>query len=222
MLMLMLGLISFIPVIFMFVLIPGNFAVQALAGTVVLTLSFTGIIASQSVYYNKHVIRYQDMLVASPVTPFSYSLGLSMGTLMASAPALVLSYGLLLLAKLIGPVEFLLAFLSSMVLWLAMVFVGFALGSSTKNVRRANSVPQLLSFIFGFIPPVYYPLGALPAAMQPIAMLIPTTDAAQLAKYYFGLVPMSAVEVAVAWGYLIVFAMVMAFLTMRKARWVDP
>ena len=185
MLLVMLGLIAFIPVIFMFVLIPGGFAVQALAGTIVLTLSFTGIYASQSVYYNKQVMRYQDMLVASSVTPLSYSLGLSVGTLIASLPALVLSFGLLLIAKPVGPIEFLLALSSAMVLWCAMVFVGFALGSSTKNVRRANSVPQLLSFVLGFIPPVYYPLGALPPEVQPVAMIIPTTHAAQLAKYYF-------------------------------------
>jgi len=217
-----LGLISFIPVIFMFVLVPGGMATQALVGAVVLTLSFTGILASQSIYYNKYVMRYQDMLVASRVTPVSYAVGLSLGTLIISIPALVLSFGLLLALKMIGPVEFLLVLLSSLLMWMAMVFVGFAIGSSTKNVRRANSVPQILSFMLGFIPPVYYPLSALPASVQPFAMLIPTTHAAQLAKYYFGLVSMSQTEIVIGWVYLIGFAAAMAFLTLKKAHWVDP
>jgi len=217
-----LGLISFIPVIFMFVLVPGNFAIQALVGTVALTLSFTGILASQSIYYNKHVMRYQDMLVASKVTPTSYMLGLSMGTIIISIPALALSFGLLLILKPIGPLDFLLSLLSMLTLWIAMVFVGFIIGSSTKNVRRANSVPQIVSFMLGFIPPVYYPLSALPPAAQPFALLIPTTHAAQLAKYYFGLVSMSSIDIAISWVYLIVFAVLMALLSLRRARWVDP
>jgi len=53
-------------------------------------------------------------------------------------------------------------------------------------------------------------------------MLIPTTDAAQLAKYYFGLVSMSQNEVIFSWVYTILFAVTMAYLTTRKARWVDP
>lgn len=218
-----LGLISFIPVIFMFVLMPDrNNAVGALVGAIVLTLSFTGILASQSIYFNKHVSRYQDMLVASRVTPFSYALGLTMGTVIISIPALALSYGFLLVSKPVGPVEFLLSLAASLVLWVAMVFLGFAIGSSTKNVRRANSVPQIVSFMLGFIPPVYYPLAAIPEAARPIAMLIPTTDAAQLAKYYFGLVEMSQTEIIFSWIYLALFAVAMAYLTTRKARWVDP
>jgi len=221
-----LGLISFIPVIFMFVLMPDKkSAIGALVGAIVLTLSFTGILASQSIYFNKHVSRYQDMLVASRVTPFSYALGLTMGTVIISIPALALCYGFLLLSHPVGPLEFLLSLASSLVLWIAMVFVGFAIGSSTKNVRRANSVPQIVSFMLGFIPPVYYPLSALqglPDAGRYLVMLIPTTDAAQLAKYYFGLESMSGSEVIFAWIYLVLFAVAMAYLTTRKARWVDP
>jgi len=69
---------------------------------------------------------------------------------------------------------------------------------------------------------VYYPLSALPASVQPFAMLIPTTHAAQLAKYYFGLVSMSQTEIVIGWVYLIGFAAAMAFLTLKKAHWVDP
>src|SRR2546426_855048 len=107
---------------------------------------------------------------------------------------------------------------------IGLVFVGFAIGATTKNARRANSIPQVLSIALGFLPPVYYPLERLhdiPIA-QAVAMLIPTTHAAQLAKYYFGLISIPAWQVWVGWIYLLGFAALMGFLASRRAHWVDP
>jgi ABC-2 type transport system permease protein len=107
-------------------------------------------------------------------------------------------------------------------MWIGLVFVGFAIGATTKNARRANSIPQVLSIALGFLPPVYYPLSFLPAIAQPLAMLIPTTHAAQLAKYYFGLIQISTSEIVIGWTYLLGFAALMGFLASRRAHWVDP
>ncbi len=109
-----------------------------------------------------------------------------------------------------------------MLLWIGLVFVGFAIGATTKNARRANSIPQVLSIALGFLPPVYYPLDRLPSIAQPFAMLIPTTHAAQLAKYYFGLIQIPLSEVLIGWAYLLGFAALMGFLASRRAHWVDP
>jgi hypothetical protein len=53
-------------------------------------------------------------------------------------------------------------------------------------------------------------------------MLIPTTHAAQLAKYYFGLIQIPLSEVLIGWAYLLGFAVLMGFLASRRAHWVDP
>ena len=111
---------------------------------------------------------------------------------------------------------------TAFLLWIGLVFVGFAIGATTKNARRANSIPQVLSIALGFLPPVYYPLDRLPAIVQPIAMLIPTTHAAQLAKYYFHLIDIPPSQVAIGWAYLIGFAALMGFIASRRAHWVDP
>src|SRR5207247_11197306 len=109
-----------------------------------------------------------------------------------------------------------------LLLWVWRVFVGFAIGGTAKNARRANAIPQVRSIAMGFLPPGYYPLSRLPAIAQPFAMLIPTTHAAQLAKYYFGLIQISASELVIGWAYLLGFAALMGFLASRRAHWVDP
>jgi len=218
------SLVSFLPVFFLALFSGGSGALPALVGAAVLSLAFVGLGVSQSVYYNKHWFRLQDVLVASPVSPLSYALGLSFSTLIASSPAVILSFSILLVYVPIVPIRFLAVLAVAALIWLAMVFIGYAIGLSIRSQRRANSFPQVLGFLFGFVPPVYYPLSLLPAYLRPVAMLVPSTDAAQLAKYYFGLLPttLSSTEVFSSWAYLVGFVAVMAFITARKAHWVDP
>ncbi len=224
MMMVIISLISFLPVFFLLVFSGGDVsrALPALVGAVVLSLAFVGMGVAQSVYFNKHWFRFQDILVASPVSALSYALGLAISTLIAAAPALVLSFGILLVSRPVGPLNFLAVVAVSLLMWLAMVFIGYFIGLTTKNTRRANSIPQVLGFLLGFLPPVYYELKVLPAFLQPIAMLVPTTHAAQLAKFYFGMVSLSRAEVLIGWAYMLGFVALMAALTLRKARWVDP
>src|SRR5213596_2310923 len=222
MLLVVISLFSFLPVIFIFVFADQKSAMQSLVGAIVLTFSFTGLFASQSVYFNKQWFRFQDMLVASKVSPASYAVGLSVSGLVVALPGVLVALVLLLLSGPAPAFGILVALATSLLLWIGLVFVGFAIGATTKNARRANSIPQVLSIALGFLPPVYYPLSRLPAIAQPIAMLIPTTHAAQLAKYYFGLISIPASEVVIGWAYLLGFAALMGFIASRRAHWVDP
>ena len=225
MLLVVISLFSFLPVIFIFVFAtaPGA-AVQSLVGAIILTFAFTGLFASQSVYFNKQWFRFQDMLVASRVSPASYAVGLSVSGLVVALPGVLVALVLVLLSAPVPAIGVLVALATALLLWIGLVFVGFAIGATTKNARRANSIPQVLSIALGFLPPVYYPLSTLdhyPVA-QAFAMLIPTTHAAQLAKYYFGLIDIPGWQVALGWAYLLGFTALMGFLASRRAHWVDP
>ncbi|TLZ75014.1 MAG: ABC transporter permease [Methanobacteriota archaeon] len=225
MLLVVISLFAFLPVIFIFVFADQKSAVQSLIGAIVLTFSFTGLFASQSVYFNKQWFRFQDMFVASKVSPASYALGLSVSGLVVALPSVVVAMILLVLSGPATVVGIVLVIATSSLLWIGLVFVGFAIGATTKNARRANSIPQVLSIALGFLPPVYYPLDRLAAypIAQAFAMLIPTTHAAQLAKYYFGILPgLPTWQVWVGWAYLLGFAAAMGVFASRRAHWVDP
>ncbi len=224
MLLVVISLFSFLPVIFIFVFANQASAVQSLIGAIVLTFSFTGLFASQSVYFNKQWFRFQDMFVASRVSPASYALGLSVSGLVVALPSVVVALSILILSGVASVVGILLVIATSAILWIGLVFVGFAIGATTKNARRANSIPQVLSIALGFLPPVYYPLDRLQSfpIAQALAMLIPTTHAAQLSKYYLGLISMPGWQVGVGWAYLLGFAALMGVFASRRAHWVDP
>src|SRR5439155_24660838 len=105
-------------------------------------------------------------------SPASYALGLSLSGLVVALPGVVVASVFLLLSGVSGAAEVVLLLATAFLLWIGLVFVGFAIGATTKNARRANSIPQVLSIAIAFLPPVYYPLDRLRAIVQPLAMLI--------------------------------------------------
>lgn len=223
MLMVLLSLISFLPVLFIYVFNAGASAFQqSVVGAIVLSLAFAGIGSAQSVYFNKHWFRFQDIFVASRVSPITYAVGLSVSTLLVSMPALVIALAILALQPTATVLGILAVILVSAVTWMAMLLLGFVLGASTKNTRRANSLPQLLGLLLGFLPPVYYPLSTVPGYLQPLALAVPTTHAAELAKYYAGLITLPPYELWLGWLYLIGFVAVMVLLAATRAHWTDP
>ncbi len=223
MLMVLLSLISFLPVLFIFAFGVGQGALlQSVIGAIVLSLAFAGIGSAQSVYFNKHWFRFQDILVASRVSPISYALGLSVSTLLVSLPALVIAFAVLLLETPMGILGLLALLAVAGLTWMAMLLMGFALGASTKNTRRANSLPQLLGLLLGFLPPVYYPLSTVPSYLQPLALAVPTTHAAELSKYYAGLITLPPYELWLGWIYLIGFVAAMIAIAAKRAHWMDP
>ncbi len=223
MLLILLSLIAFLPVLFIFAFgVGGGALLASVVGAIVLSLAFAGIGSAQSVYFNKHWFRFQDIFVASRVSPISYALGLSVSTLLVSLPALVIAFAVLMLDTPMGVLGLLALLAVAGLTWMAMLLMGFALGASTKNTRRANSLPQLLGLLLGFLPPVYYPLSQLPPALQPLALALPTTNAAQLAKYYAGLIPLTPLEFWFGWAYLVGFVAAMVVIASRMAHWMDP
>jgi hypothetical protein len=134
MLLVVISLFSFLPVIFIFVFAtaPGA-AIQSLVGAIVLTFSFTGLFASQSVYFNKQWFRFQDMLVASRVSPASYAIGLSVSGLVVALPGVLVALALLLLSGPTTAAGVLLLLATSLLLWIGLVFVGFAIGCDDEE-----------------------------------------------------------------------------------------
>ena len=57
--------------------------------------------------------------------------------------------------------------------------VGLLIASRIRNLRVLQQVTQIVAFGFSFFAPVYFPLSVVPRYLLPLAMLEPTTYAAQ-------------------------------------------
>ena len=63
----------------------------------------------------------------------------------------------------------------------ASVFLGLALAMRIRKHTNISAITNPISALLMMLPPVFYPLAALPGSIQLVALLVPTA-AAELAR----------------------------------------
>jgi len=79
-------------------------------------------------------------------------------------------------------------------------------------------IANLLSFLFVFLPPVYYSEEML-GANSWIVFLLPTSNAAALMRYSTGITAWDPTNYMLHWLFLILTVVVFSILVVKKARW---
>ena len=217
---LLLATVGAIPLFFMTIFGGGGLIVHGLIGAMVSSISFTGVIAGiQDLSWDRYV-KIREMIVAMPVHPASYALGIALAPLLLSVPSLVFFGGLVAYYGGLAGTTAVWAAIALIVVWAAMSAIGFMISTYLSKVSMMvlNNLSTLLGFIFVFIPPVYYPETML-GNLSWISLLIPTSNVTGLIKAYAGLMPLSTETIMVRWLILIVTTVVFVGLTSLKARW---
>jgi len=160
---------------------------HALLGAAVAFGFNSGVVSLPQVVLMYRYRRLQEMLLAGPVSPMTYLVGVALSRLFGAAPNLL---ALLLILVWIGGVapEGLLAVLFLMLLsWFIGSLLGFVLASLWENPVTVSSAANMLGILLVLLPPVYYPAELLPASLRWPAMVIPTANMAQLMRQAVGL-----------------------------------
>jgi len=218
---LLLAMISSIPLFFMLMFSSGgNVIVHGLIGAMVSSVSFVGVMAGiQDISWDRYV-KIREMMVAMPVHPASYALGIALAPLLVSIPSLVFfgaltAYlGFLTLETLVCVVPALI------VVWAVMSTMGFMISTYLlkSSTMVLNNLSNLLGIGFIFIPPVYFSEAQL-GSLSWVSVIIPTSNVAGLIRSYMGLLPLSVEVVIVRWAVLISTTLAFIILTFIRARW---
>jgi len=218
---LLVALISSIPLFFMMMFSSGgNMIVHGLVGAMVSSVAFVGVMAGiQDISWDRYV-KIREMMVAMPVHPASYALGIALAPLLISVPsliffgALVAYLGFLTLETLPWIV------CSLIVVWAAMSTMGFMISTYLfkSSMMVLNNLSNLLGIGLIFIPPVYYSEAQL-GSLSWISIIIPTSNVAGLMRSYMGLLPLPMEIVVIRWLVLAVTTVVFVALASLKARW---
>jgi ABC-type multidrug transport system permease subunit len=214
----MIGLISSIPLFFLLVF-GGNIS-YGLVGAMVSTIGFIGIVAAiQDVTWDRYV-KIREMIVAMPVSPISYAIGVALAPLLVSAPSLAffMTIAFWLGALPISSIGWLL--MSLLLCWAALSGIGFIISTYLQkaSVYTLNSMSNILGLGLIFMPPVYYPEEML-GGFSWIAMIFPTSNAAGLIRAYSGGLQLPLEMVLVRWLILAAATMISIIVVARKARW---
>ncbi len=214
----LMGLVTAFPLYFM--LVSGGNIAYGLIGAMVANVSFIGIIAGiQDITFDRYV-KIREMIIAMPVHPVSYSIGVALAPLMMSAPGLVLfmaiSFG-------VGavPIASIGWIIASLVLcWGAGSAVGFLVSAYLQkaSVYTLGNISNILGLGLVFLPPVYYPEEIL-GSLRWLAIVFPTSNASGLIRFYSGDLPLSVELVLLRWLVLVLTVVVSMVVVAFKAKW---
>ncbi|MCL4403134.1 MAG: ABC transporter permease [Candidatus Marsarchaeota archaeon] len=154
---------------------------------------FLSIIATNAIYgsadaaFQRIQLKIQDLFVATSLTPFDYTFGLTFSYLATALPGLLI-YGII--GALLGIFSALplLAFVGIMLLLLvAAMSIAVIITGLIKHVRNLWGVISIVSVVLTMVPPSFYPYVILPKWALYLLMISPVTPAAMLSQGLFGL-----------------------------------
>ncbi len=207
---------------FIYIASHGTYFAFGVTGGMVLTMLSIGTGLQGDLTHYRNDLKFQDVVVASPVEAPSYIFGMALSELVYSAPGLAVFVVLWAIGGwatlpgagvLVGTL---------LLVWGFATALSFTLATYFSDVRETWMYSPLISLGLSVIPPVYYPISALPGWAQSLAYLSPTTYAGQLVQAASGLVPLSATHSAVDWLVLLGFTVALFLVAATRAHWRDP
>ncbi|HTT73758.1 MAG TPA: ABC transporter permease [Thermoplasmata archaeon] len=207
---------------FIYIVSGGHLLLYGVIGGMILTMLSVGTSLQSDLTHYRHDLKFQDVVVASPVEAPTYIAGMALSELVYSLPALAVFVAMFVYEGWATP--FAIAVMTGVLLlmWGFASAFAFTLATYFQDVRETFLFSPILSLVLTVLPPVYYPISALPGWAQIAARFSPTTYAAGLAQGAVGLAPLSLATGVLDWGVLGAFTAALFLIAAFKARWQDP
>ncbi|MCS7135936.1 MAG: ABC transporter permease [Nitrososphaerota archaeon] len=195
---------------------------DALVGGLISLVVMSGVALQADIVWYKMELKFQDMVVASPLSPTVYMVGIAVSELVYSSPAIVLFLILMALRGMIYVSSIPMLVPSILLCWLSALSIGFYLSTRISDIRHIWALEGLISILFSMLPPVYYPMSLLPEWGQVVSMLIPTTHAALLTKEAVGIISLTDHQRLLSIMALLIWTAVLMMVARRKSVWREP
>ena len=216
------------PLAFLFfidVISRGELILYGIAGGFVLTMLSIGTGLQTDMTHYKQDLKFQDLIVASPVEAPVYVAGMALSELVYALPGLLIFLVLWIDRAGAPPLGDALTVLGVLVMvWAFASALGFTLATYFEDIRETFVFSPLISLGLSTLPPVYYSAGILPTWAQPLVYLSPTTYAADLLHRAFGITQLGPylLPAGLDWLALGAFTVALFVLAAWKARWREP
>ena len=197
----------------------GGLIGDAIEGGFIMSMFSSGMSLQSDLSHLKNDFKLQDMVVASPTSPFTYVTGMALAELVYSIPALAV---LTVLAWIfIHPTagEALVLVGVMLLMFLTSIAIGFTLATFSSDIVQSFAFSRLISTLFSTLPPVYYPVTYIPLPFRYAAYLSPTTYAAVIAQSATGFLSQTGVSIVLDWTVMVAVTVVLSLIAVKKARW---
>jgi len=212
-----LSFLFFITIVSKGVLVP-----YGILGGMILTMLSVGTSLQSDLTHYRHDLKFQDVVVASPVEAPVYVAGMALSELVYSLPGLAVFVVLFFYEGYATPATVVVLAGVLVLAWAFACALAFTLATYFQDVRETFLFSPLISLGLTVLPPVYYPLSSLPGWAQTIAKFSPTTYAAQLLQGSVGLIPLPFDTAVLDWTILALCVVILFGVAAVKARWQEP
>jgi len=187
-----------------------------IAGALTMVTTELGLFVGTDLASYKIQNKFQDVVVASPVSPLIYMFGVALSELIFGAPALLVLFGLMA-SQGATTAAIVTAFGVVILLWVTTTAIGFFFSAYAPNTQNAFIINGFIATILSVLPPVYYSVKLLPSFVLPIAEILPTTQASALFQGVIGLG--YAIDPLVSFAVLLAASVVLLLLVSFKMKW---
>jgi ABC-2 type transport system permease protein len=187
-----------------------------LAGALTMVTTELGLFVGTDLASYKIQNKFQDVVVASPVSPLTYMFGVALSELIFGAPALLVIFGLMASQGVMLP-----AIVTAMgvviLLWITTTAIGFFFSAYAPNTQNAFIINGFIATLLSVLPPVYYSIKLLPPIVVPLAEILPTTEASALFQGIIGLG--YSINPVLSFAVLLAASVILLLLVSFKMRW---
>ena len=214
------------PLSFLFfidVISKGALVAYGITGGLILTMLSAGTGLQSDLTHYRHDLKFQDVVVASPVEAPVYVAGMALSELVYSLPGIGVFVVLFAVKGYASPVGDVVVAGVLVLVWGFATALAFTLATYFEDVRETFMFSPLISLLLTVLPPVYYPLSQLPPWAQLIARFSPTTYAANLVQA--ASIPGRSISLGAAevdWAVLVGVTLALFAVAAFKARWKEP
>ncbi len=203
--------------VFVWVWAPGLLS-YALIGA----LSYSVFLVGQRVLNEAAYIRVDhklnELYHASPLSPESYFMGMSLGILLAYLPPILFLLAILEILHPLNAPAMLTLLAALLSVWVFSSALGYCVSTGFRDMKTIWPYSSLLTNLFGIVPPVFYPLYYFQASLRPLALLVPTSSSVALVENAAGMIALTAADVYVGAVSLAVEALALLAFGIYMAR----
>jgi len=190
----------------------------ALMGAILFSLFTLGQRVQNEAAYIRIDHKLDQLYLTSPLAPESYFFGMSVAVLLAYLPPIAVLVAVTAYVTGFSLLTALILLAGGAGLWLFSCSIGYIVSTFFRDMRAIWSYASIFYNVFGVLPPVFYPIGELPAFLRPVALVVPPSAAAGLAQWSVHRSVLSGGEVLLASVALGVEALLTFYIAILWAR----
>ncbi len=188
-------------------------------GALITSIIYAGTGLQGDVTHLRTDIKFQDMLVSSPMTMSNYIIGVSIGELIYELPSIIVSIILIAIYIKISLISYFMLLIISSLFFVFLVSLSFFLSTSSREIIESWAYSSLFSMLLSLFSPVYYPLTALPSSIRYLAFISPSTYPAILAQFYTGTIQYPYTLIIKSWIVLVALTIFSLIFAIKRSKW---